>query len=187
MHQTLSQQQALRTPQLAPQATNSANADGLTREQVASLLDQHIRTHFKTQTEAAKHWGVSQQFVAKVRRGKKNPTNEMLVALGLGEKDKFYRVDDPNRAKDKIVIALFALEQLRSAGADVKNCDFSNMQPVITIEFAADLCASLHGHAVWTHSEPDDFGNSHLVTGFIAVYHGCLVRWVKTDSKGAAA
>lgn len=52
-------------------------------QEMLEKLERHINSNYVHACEYAKEKGVSSQFLSAVRKGKKNPTKEMLKDLGL--------------------------------------------------------------------------------------------------------
>lgn len=56
----------------------------------------HVRSKFRTQKEAATHYGVTSAFISAVCRGKKLPNDQMTADLGY-TKRKIYIGDTPEQ------------------------------------------------------------------------------------------
>lgn len=53
------------------------------KEELGHKLRVHIVSKYRTQSEAAKHWGVSDAYVSRIIRGHSEPTDVMLEEIGL--------------------------------------------------------------------------------------------------------
>ena len=45
----------------------------------------YLAEHFEFQTDAAEHFDVTPQFISAVARGRKDPTRQMLEAMGVNK------------------------------------------------------------------------------------------------------
>lgn len=76
------------------QAEKAFSTKKLDKKGIADKFFWHVRSNFKSQTEAAKHYGVSNHFISVVCRGVRMPNKKMLNDIGYKKETVFVPVKD---------------------------------------------------------------------------------------------
>ena len=64
---------------------------GYTKEFVCNKFFWHVRNNFKTQTEAAEHYGVTDKYISGIVREVSPPNEVMLQDIGFERKNGFVK------------------------------------------------------------------------------------------------
>jgi transcriptional regulator with XRE-family HTH domain len=118
---------------------------------LAQMVRTYCDIHFNSQPEAARHFGVSPQWLSKIVNGKAKPTPSMLEAIGMNETTTLALAKPLSIGET----ASLALEALLGKGATVLSCETKGRQPVITIAYGP-VCAELGGHEMWAQKTQVD-------------------------------